>query len=178
MDNRHPALLSSQLLFEGFFKLRRDTYQNSLGHRYDYYSLETRAPAAVVLPVSDNGDIIVCRELRHSVGMELLSLPGGYIDADESPTQAAERELREETGYAATAITVMGSAYPYPGISSQLIYYLLAEGCQQTAAPATEATEYITLDPMPLAALQRLIVDGTPVDGNLCTALFHFQNRR
>jgi ADP-ribose pyrophosphatase len=94
-------LLHGQTLLEGgFLTVRRDTVALPDG------SSATREyvvhPGAVaVVPVLDDGRVVMVRQFRYPLGQVLLEFPAGKIDSGEPPSVCARRELREETGYTA-----------------------------------------------------------------------------
>ncbi|MCZ7543421.1 MAG: NUDIX hydrolase [Anaerolineae bacterium] len=71
------------------------------------WSVVRHPGAACVLPL-DGDDVIVCRNYRPHLGVWMLELPGGTVEAGETPLEAARRELREEAGFAAGAIAPLG----------------------------------------------------------------------
>lgn len=83
--------------------------------------------AVVIIPRTKDGKIVLVRQIRPAVAEELLELPAGGIEKGEDPFQAAQRELAEETGYAAKDIKLVSSFYPSPGITSERMYMYLAE---------------------------------------------------
>src|SRR5579859_4819030 len=65
----------------------------------DYYIIENRGWVGIV-PITEDGHIIINKQYKHGIGYEVLEFPAGGIDAHEDdPLQAAHRELMEETGY-------------------------------------------------------------------------------
>lgn len=167
-----PKLLESQMISEGFLQLYLDRLVNDCGQEYTYYTLKTRSHAAVILAETAVDTYVVNREYRHPTGKYLLSLPGGFLDGDEDPCSAAARELLEETGYSAAHFVSLGAAYPYPGISNQKIYYILAREASLVAPPSREPGELMVTTTMSLASIRRAILDGEPIDANLCTAIY------
>lgn len=165
-------LLSSGLLYRGFFNVRDDHLQIN-GKDFHYLSVETPSDAVLVLPITPSGKYILTLEYRYPVRETLLSVPGGYIDAQESLEESAARELLEETGYTAENYRLLGSAYPYAGISSQKIHYVLAENAVLKHAPQREVSEQIEIIEISHQELAAKIAGGIPVDGNLCTILFY-----
>ncbi len=171
-----PYVESSALVLDGFIKVRCDELRHQNDQAYRYYSLIAKSSAVVVLAISSSGLLVLIEEYRHPTGKILLSCPGGYLNGEEEdPCEAARRELLEETGYSAHRFTLMGSAYPYPGISGQKIYYVLAENAKKQDEPRTEATEVLRTVLMSRAQLTKAIEEGRPIDGNMCTALFFNQ---
>ncbi len=80
--------------------------------------------AAGLLMRDDAGRMLMVRP-TYKDGCDI---PGGYVEPDESPAEAARRELREEAQVAASEWTHLTSAYSSPGISAELIHYYLARG--------------------------------------------------
>lgn len=86
-----------------------------------------------VLPMFDDGKIILERQYRYSINKYLYELPAGHIDKGEKSTKhAAIRELEEETGYRANRLKLMFKAYPSPGSKTELAYYYFAQGLTKT----------------------------------------------
>ncbi len=173
-----PTLIQRNLIFEeSLIKLQRDLLQIENHPAYTYYSLHTYPFSVAILALNSQGAYILTEEYRHPTGKILLGCPGGYIDPGENPLQAARRELLEETGFEAQSFTVIGSAYPYVGISSQKTIYIRAQGANQTSQPNLEVSELIRTRLMTPEALEQAIDAGAELDGTLCTALF-FQQRQ
>jgi ADP-ribose pyrophosphatase len=82
----------------------------------------------VLLPVLDDGQIVLIRNQRFTVGRTLWELPAGTLDPGESPEHCAARELEEETGYRATRLTPLLEFYTAPGVSDERAYVFVADG--------------------------------------------------
>ncbi len=82
--------------------------------------------AVAVLPILANGDLILVKQFRYPVGVELLEVPAGKLDENESPKECALRELEEETGYKAQRIEYIGYIFTTPGFSNEKIYLYVA----------------------------------------------------
>jgi len=145
------------------------------GGDHPHYSLELGLAAVMVLASTPEGQFVINREYRPSTEKVLLSCPGGSLDPGEKPIEGARRELREETGYTAEQFTVMGCSYPFPGIATQVIYYVRAHNASFEGAPNPDIGEFIQSFETELPALREKICSGAGVDGNLCTALFWLQ---
>lgn len=93
-------------------------------------------PGSVVLiPRGEDGSILLVRQYRYAAGQSLWELPAGALEKGEKPLVAAQRELREETGYKAKKLKVLIEFYPSPGILTEKMYLVEASGLLK--APAT-----------------------------------------
>ena len=102
-----------------------------------------RVDAAVVLPVLDDGSIILLEQ--EQPGKErYLSTCGGRIDPGEDPLEAVNRELLEETGYKASEYILWRAINPSSKID-YTVYYFIAKGCKKVADPELDGGEKITI---------------------------------
>jgi ADP-ribose pyrophosphatase len=169
-----PKIKESTIIFDEFFKIRRDRL--NLGtYEYHYYTLITHAAAVVILPITPEGLFVLNEEYRHPVRTSLLGCPGGYLDDEESPEAGAHRELLEETGYISENYVVMGNAYPYPGISSQRVYYIAARNAKKSSEPRLEPAEILRTILISPQELKQQILSGRLIDASLCSALFFYE---
>lgn len=109
-----------------------------------YYVLEY-PDWAHVLARTEAGRFLLVEQYRHGVGRRTLELPGGVLDPDESPLQAASRELREETGHAAARLEPLAELSPNPGTHSNRVHGVLALDTRRVGPPATEPGEELVL---------------------------------
>ncbi len=82
--------------------------------------------AAVLLPVTNDGRVVLVRQFRYAAGEFLLEAPAGTIDPGERPEETASRELVEETGYFAKRLEKLVEFYPSPGILEEKMYLFAA----------------------------------------------------
>lgn len=169
-----PEILDSRFIFDGFIKVRNDRLRYSDGHEQNYYFLVTRSSAVVVLAITDEGLLVLNKEYRHPAESMLLCCPGGCIDPGEGPLEAAQRELLEETGYNADKYILMGCCFPYPGLSQQKIYHVLATGAKKQSDPMREHGEIQETVLMSRGELKKSIAEGQAIDGIMGTALFYY----
>ena len=84
--------------------------------------------AAVVLPMLDGDRICLIRNMRHTLGEELIEVVAGTLEPPEPPEACAIREVAEETGYRAARVTKLAEFYSSPGVLSEKMYLFVAEG--------------------------------------------------
>ncbi len=126
--------------------------------------------AALVLPVLDDGRIVLIRNYRFAVDESLYELPAGMLEPDESPHDTAARELIEETGYTAGRVEKLGQFYTSPGVSDEIMHVFIAseltDGTQQL-----EQYEEITVEPVDDAEARRMVAGGQIHDAKTIGAL-------
>ena len=102
--------------------------------------------AVCVLPLTDDGKIVLERQYRYPFSRVLVEIPAGKLDsADEDPTEAALRELREETGYVPERITYIGDYFSSPAILDERIRMFFAEKSQEKAYGRHMSLQYVFL---------------------------------
>ncbi len=138
------------------------------------FDVVTHPGAAVILPVTEDGRIILIRNQRHAVGETLLELPAGTREPPEPTIETARRELREETGYSAGRLEPLVSYYTAPGFCNEFIDAFVATGL--TPGPtAHEATERITIQPMRTDELHDAIRQGRVRDAKTIATFLYYE---
>lgn len=121
-------VIASQTMYEGAICQVKQVQLQAADGRVIPRDLVAVADAVVILPVLDDGSVVLIRNERFSVNESLWELPAGKIDPGETPDQAAARELTEETGYSAGRLVQLGGFYTSPGCLTEYIHAYLAEG--------------------------------------------------
>jgi len=127
--------------------------------------------AVCVVPITDDGEIIMERQFRYPFNSVIWEIPAGKLDKNEtSPLEGAMRELREETGYTASNFKFIGIYYPSPAILSEKIYMYVATGLKEGERDLDE-DEFLDVVKVPFEKVVDMILDGEIPDGKTQTAV-------
>ncbi len=138
-----------QLLQERWIDLRADRCITADGAVLDPYYVLRYPDWSNVVGLTAQAEVVVIRQYRHGIGAPVLELPGGAVDANENPADAALRELREETGYAASAVQPVCRFPANPATHTNFIHTYLATDITDTGRHAREAGEDLVVSLMP-----------------------------
>jgi ADP-ribose pyrophosphatase len=128
------------------------------------------APAVVIVPVDAGGHVLMVRQYRLAARQELVECPAGGVEPGEAPDSAVQRELQEETGFAAEQVTKLGSFFLAPGWSTEEMHAYLARGLRHSRREADE-DESIEVERVPLHQVTDLIKQGVIKDAKSIAAL-------
>jgi ADP-ribose pyrophosphatase len=118
--------------------------------------------AACMVPVLDDGTVLLVRQYRAPVDEELLELPAGLLDVPgESPAECAARELEEEAGHRAGVVEHLATYYATPGGSDEVVHVFLGTDLTATqVAPGRHEEAHLRVERVPLADTGAMIADG------------------
>jgi len=126
--------------------------------------------AAAVVPLKDNGTVILIRQFRHAAGGFIYEIPAGKLHPDEDPIVCAARELEEEIGYRAGRLELLSSIFTAPGFTDEVIHVYkgtrLTTGRQQL-----DRDEVLEVIEMPLLEAMRMIETGAIRDAKSIVGL-------
>jgi ADP-ribose pyrophosphatase len=129
--------------------------------------------AAAILPILPDGRALLIAHHRPAVNQELLELPAGTLDPDETPLECARRELAEETGYRAATLEPLVSFYSTPGICNERLHVFVATNL--TPGPTNLGpSEFIRPVPMTIADALDAIHTGRIADGKTIIGLLYY----
>jgi len=143
------------------FTIRRDRIVSPRTEQeLDFYVLDG-ADWVNVIPVTEEGNLVLVRQYRHGTEATTVEIPGGAMDpGDESPLAAARRELLEETGHAAAEWSDLGWVHPNPAIQSNRCWTFLARGARRVAAPRLDPGEDIEIFEAAPDEVRAILKDG------------------
>jgi ADP-ribose pyrophosphatase len=127
--------------------------------------------AAVILPLFDDGSVLLERQYRYPIGQHFYELPAGKLEPDEPPLVTAKRELLEETGYVAAEWRELGRLHPCIGYSDEQIDFFLARRLEFRGAQL-DAGEFLETLRLPLPESVDWIRRGQITDTKTILGLF------
>jgi ADP-ribose pyrophosphatase len=134
---------------------------------------------AVVVPVFNDGRVILVKQLRYPLGRRVLELPAGRLGTGEDPEHAAAREMEEETGWTAGRLEKLTSIFTSPGFCDEELHIFLAT--ELTALPSGHSREEgefsMTVHMMPLMESVRMVDTGEIQDSKTIIGLLLAQRK-
>ena len=131
-------------------------------------------PSVVLIPVRDDGQVILIRQYRASVDRELWEVPAGSLNPGETAEDAAVRECEEEIGLVPNTLERIRGLFPAPGFcDEELIFFRVSN----LVAPAPDSTrkpdedEDIRAEPFAIADAKAMVTKGQIVDLKTAYAL-------
>jgi len=170
LAKEESKLLESRSVYRGsVVDLSVERVALANGETVDLEMIRHRGAAAVV-PVTEDGDVVLVRQFRWATRDWLLEVPAGKLDRGEAPEICAGRELEEETGYRAGRLDPLGPIWTTPGFTDERIWLFLARDlllCKQDL----EADEMLTVEKMPLERAIEQALHGEIADSKTICAL-------
>lgn len=127
-----------------------------------------------IVPVTTDGDILFIRQHRLGTNSITLEVPAGIIEKGEDPLRAAERELREETGFHSSKIIPIGRCDANPAIQTNAIHFYAALDCKYAGVQNLDEGEDICVERIPRNKIKSMIIDGTINHSIIVSALSLF----
>ena len=146
-------------------------FPNGRNHRVE---IVRHAPSVVLIPVEDDGRLVMIRQYRAPLDREIWEFPAGRVDAGESAEDAARRECEEEIGRVPHRLERLHALYPAPGFcDEQLIFFRVSD----LRPPPSDSPhhpdddEYIVTRPVTAAEARDMLEAGEVVDLKTAYAL-------
>ena len=127
--------------------------------------------AAIILPLFNDGSVLLERQFRYPLGQHFYELPAGKLEPDEAPLETAKRELLEETGYVAAEWRELGRLHPCIGYSDEQIDFFLARRLEFKGARPDEG-EFLETLRVPVPESVDWIRRGRITDAKTILGLF------
>jgi 8-oxo-dGTP pyrophosphatase MutT (NUDIX family) len=142
-DLRWKCLSSKYVYEDRWFRARADSCEFPDGRVIEPYYVVELPDWCNTIVVTKEERIIFVRQYRYPVDQTTIELPGGVIEKNETPIQAAKREMEEETGYTTDDIEFLMKLAPNPAINNNTAYFFLARNAVPTATQKFDAFEDI-----------------------------------
>ena len=160
---------SREVYSNQWIRVREDQVVRPDGSDGMYGLLELHHPVAFVVPVTDDDEVVLVRIERYTVG-ESLEVPAGNTDGEE-PEVAARRELREETGYAASDWQPLGVLHGLNGVANVSAHIFLARGLDHVGGQEHEDEGITAVAAYAWSDVRRMLHDGTITDSESVASL-------
>ena len=161
LNVRKWRILNSKLAFDTkWFKVRQDKVELPSGVVIDDYYVWLAGDVAMIVPITKNNEIILVRQYKHALGEVIVEYPAGYVDEGEDVKVAAERELREETGYTAKEFSLMTKFVNNPTKEEGILNIFLAKDVEKVQEQQLDKTENIEVLRLPYQDVLAMINKG------------------
>jgi ADP-ribose pyrophosphatase len=148
-EEEQEGVWERQEVYHGrIISLRKETLQKP-GKASHSWDTVIHPGAVVIVPVTNDGKILLVKQWRRAVQKILLELPAGTLEREEPPDLCAQRELQEETGYFAKELTPLGGFFSAPGFCTEYLHLFLGKNLIASPRPHDES-EAIDLVPVSL----------------------------
>ena len=167
-------LVRSESVFDGaFLKVRRDQVKLPDGH-LAWREHIVHPGAVMIVPIADDGQLVVERQHRYPLDHVLLEFPAGKLDPNETTLDCARRELLEETGYTAREWAYAGRLHNAPAYSNEFIEIWFARGLV-AGAQALDDGEFLEVLTLSESELFAQSASGRLTDAKTMVALLKLQ---
>ena len=169
MTKELPKILSSQKVFDGrVFQVTVDTVaEGELTYQRDVVH---HPGSAVIVPVHDDGTVVLVRQYRHPAVRYLLEVPAGTLADGERPETGAARELGEELGLVAEQLDKLAEFFVSPGFLEEKMWVYLATGLTE-GRPNPDEDEVLDVVRLPIGEALEMITSGEIQDAKTIIGL-------
>ena len=126
--------------------------------------------AAAIVPMKDDGTVILIRQFRHAAGGFIYEIPVGKLHPGEDPRDCAARELEEGIGYRASSFKLLASIFTAPGFADEVIHIYKGTGLTK-GRQKLDHDEVLDVVELPIEKAIAQIQDGTIRDGKTIVGL-------
>ncbi len=131
------------------------------GSTIDDYHVAEFPPGVGIVALTPELEVVLVRQYRHGAGRTLTEIPGGYVSPeDRTPLEAAQRELREETGYSSDRWVELASLSAHPTSHEYPVYLFMALDSRCTSEQRLDQTEFIDVVRASLDRVSTMIETG------------------
>lgn len=171
--HKPPRILSTRLAGSSLFlKVEHVDLEFSNGEKRTHERLiGSGLGAAIIVPMRDHDTVLLVREYGVGLDSYELGLPKGRLDRDETVEQGANRELKEEAGFGARRLKILGRVSLAPSYMTHMTHVVLAEDLYPERLPGDEP-EPLEVVPWKMSELHKLLGRDDVTEGRSIAALF------
>jgi ADP-ribose pyrophosphatase len=172
------SVTKTDIIFRGkVFDVKVDEIEyNSSGNK-SFRQVALHPGGAVVLPLKNDGKLVLITQYRYPHNEVLLELPAGKLEKGEDPFLCASRELIEETGYTSNKISKLGKIFTTPGFCDEVLHIYLAEDLIPGDHAREEGEEGMEIVELTLAEVEEKIRNGEIVDAKTICGISMYKLR-
>jgi ADP-ribose pyrophosphatase len=173
--------ISTEYLFQHppYFIARKDVCERPDGVLIPAYYVVELPPSVITFGITEDNKVLFTAQYRHPIGEVSLELPGGFIEPDEEPLLAAQRETEEETGYQFSHYNYLGKVAGNPGILNNVTHLFIATGGKKVKEQQMDVQEDIAVQLYSMDEVVQMIQERKIIQSlhlNACFyALLHLQ---
>jgi 8-oxo-dGTP pyrophosphatase MutT (NUDIX family) len=173
MKGPYEFLSRREVYGNPWLELHEDRVMHPDG-REGYFGVVRMQPGSTVLALSEGGDAYLVREYKYAVERESLELISGGLETEETPLEAAKRELKEETGLEAVEWIDLGVVDPFTTLINSPNYLFLALGVEEGEA-ARDGSEVLEVFKVPFSEVVQMVMRSEITHGASCVLILKAQ---
>jgi ADP-ribose pyrophosphatase len=167
-------VLSSHYVHKGpWATLRVDRCEMPNGRTAPAYYVLEYPDWATAVAITQDHKVLMVRQYRHAAQVVSLEIPGGVIEAGETPEQGLRRELLEETGYEFNNFELLCKLHANPDTANNITHCYLAQGGIKVQGQDLDNQEDIIVEQYSIDEVKQLLADNRITQALHCTTLFY-----
>ena len=174
LTRRWKILSSEYLIRRPWLTARRDQVLLPDGRVNPEYYVVEYPDWVNVIAIDTEGRFVMERQYRHAVAMTCYELPCGVMESGETPLEAAQRELLEETGYSGGEWCHLMDITPNPSSMSNFTHCFVATGVSKTASQKLDATEELEVHLLTREEVLQLLRENRLIQSLMITPLLKY----
>ena len=173
-EMKWKTLSSKQLIDRPWMRVRCDKVQLPDGRVHEEYYVLSYPSWVNVIAETEEGDIILERQYRHGLDIVSTEICAGVMEEGETPLEAAQRELEEETGYTGGEWKEIMTVAPNPGVMDNLCHCFYAKKVRITCEQHLDGTEDIDVLLCPKQEVKQMLIRGEFIQALMVAPLWKF----
>lgn len=139
---KHWKKLSSKILFKNpWWTYKQDEFEIPGGVKGEYHFVHTDG-ASMVIPILDNGKIVLVNQYRYLCDKESIEFPCGGVKPGKTYEEMARIELEEETGFTSDELSYVAEFNPYNGVTDEICKVFIAWNLVKIESVSDETEEF------------------------------------